>query len=205
MKAKICDLHGDTSVYEFNGKSSCRICRNERLARWRTRLKQDLVDAAGGSCQCCGYDRCLGALHFHHVDPATKNFEVSVGSNRSKIELLQEVTLCALVCANCHAEIHAGLQDAPSPVDPTVIKQLIEAEEAKKCPGACHDCGATIRRTSRRCKRCSAHKREKIAWPTDEVLLEMVEASSCYRVSIDLGVSNNAVKKRLDRIRNKDS
>lgn len=23
----------------------------------------------GGKCQICGYDKCVGALEFHHLDP----------------------------------------------------------------------------------------------------------------------------------------
>lgn len=23
----------------------------------------------GGKCQCCGYDKCIQALEFHHIDP----------------------------------------------------------------------------------------------------------------------------------------
>jgi hypothetical protein len=31
----------------------------------------------GGKCQCCGYNKYIGALEFHHVDPEQKDFGVS--------------------------------------------------------------------------------------------------------------------------------
>lgn len=31
----------------------------------------------GGKCQCCGYNKYIGALKFHHVDPAQKDFGIS--------------------------------------------------------------------------------------------------------------------------------
>ena len=199
-----CVKHGDASLYELNGKTTCRICRNERLAQWRAALKQELVTAAGGACRCCGYNRCASALHFHHVDPSEKNFEVNVGSSRNKVELLQEMALCALVCANCHAEIHGGERATPAPIDKPFLEQTIRAELDRKQPRQvkCFDCGNLVPRTRRRCKSCSRRNREKIEWPDDDDLLAMGDNSSCYRVSIELGVSNNAVKKRLNRINN---
>jgi len=32
----------------------------------------------GGKCQLCGYKRYIGALDFHHKDPSTKKFSLSV-------------------------------------------------------------------------------------------------------------------------------
>ena len=63
----------------------------------------------------CGYDRCLVNLHFHHVDPAAKQFKVSVSSGRSLRAYAAEARKCVLVCANCHGEIEAGLIGSPPP------------------------------------------------------------------------------------------
>lgn len=72
------------------------------------RYKQLLVDYKGGACQICGYNRCIQALDFHHIDPDTKSFSIS-GGTKSLDKLKQEVDKCILVCSNCHREIHAGL------------------------------------------------------------------------------------------------
>jgi predicted HNH restriction endonuclease len=65
----------------------------------------------GGKCQQCGYDRCLNALDFHHRDPAQKDFAISqYGHSRSWERVRKELDKCVIVCANCHREIHAGMQ-----------------------------------------------------------------------------------------------
>ena len=52
-------------------------------------------------------------LHFHHVDPKTKSFVVSMAVGKALDTYRQEVKKCVLVCANCHGEIEAGLIDSP--------------------------------------------------------------------------------------------
>jgi hypothetical protein len=78
----------------------------------RLRLKKRLVELRGGRCQICGYSRCLIALDFHHIDAKTKEFELSQRDlTRSWDKILVEAKKCALVCSNCHREIHAGIVD----------------------------------------------------------------------------------------------
>lgn len=76
-------------------------------------MKQFLVDEFGGGCVICGYDRVLANLHFHHVDPATKSFGVTMARGRSLAAYLEEAKKCILVCANCHGEIEAGVIACP--------------------------------------------------------------------------------------------
>lgn len=67
---------------------------------------------AGGGCAVCGYDRYIGALHFHHVEPAEKRFQLSErGLTRSLTILRKEAANCVLLCANCHAEVEGGYAD----------------------------------------------------------------------------------------------
>ena len=69
-----------------------------------------LVEEAGGRCALCGYARCIGALHFHHVDPQTKSFGLSSrGFARSLAAARREAAKCVLLCANCHAEVESGV------------------------------------------------------------------------------------------------
>jgi hypothetical protein len=72
-----------------------------------------LVHEAGGRCAICGYDRCHLNLHFHHVDPTTKSFEMHMGTGKSLAAYREEAMKCVLVCANCHGEIEAGLIPSP--------------------------------------------------------------------------------------------
>ena len=105
-----CATHGLTNfILEGRGYYRCKQCRLERVVAWRRRVKQKLVIEAGGRCVLCGYDRCLAALQFHHVDPREKAFAVSrQGVTRSFAEARAEAAKCALLCANCHAEVEAG-------------------------------------------------------------------------------------------------
>ena len=65
---------------------------------------------AGGACVVCGYGRCIAALEFHHVDPAGKAFSLAArGVARSLERARREAAKCVLLCANCHAEVEAGM------------------------------------------------------------------------------------------------
>ena len=53
----------------------------------------------------CGYARCLGNLHFHHVVAgATKSFGSRWAAGKSLAAYREEARKCVLVCANCHGE-----------------------------------------------------------------------------------------------------
>lgn len=77
-------------------------------SKYRNIVKQKLIDYKGGKCQICGYNRCINALEFHHLNPKEKDFTIS-GGTKSFEHIKPEVDKCILVCANCHREIHAGL------------------------------------------------------------------------------------------------
>ncbi len=92
-------------------KYKCRRCACDEILRRKRKVKRTLVAEAGGRCAICGYDRCPAALTFHHVDPAQKSFAMSTNIGRSLAAFHAEMLKCVLVCANCHAEIEAGLHD----------------------------------------------------------------------------------------------
>lgn len=110
-----CKRHGMTRFkLEGRGYYRCMLCRQSRVSEWRRRTKQLLVEEAGGRCGLCGYDRCVAALHFHHVDPTLKEFALSRnGVTRSRAEARREAEKCLLLCANCHAEVEAGYAVLP--------------------------------------------------------------------------------------------
>lgn len=111
-----CEHHGLTKfVLEGRGYFRCILCRMERVSEWRRRVKRRLVEEAGGGCAICGYDKCVAALHFHHLDPGTKRFPLSrEGVTRSFAEALEEARRCLLLCSNCHAEVEAGVTKTPA-------------------------------------------------------------------------------------------
>jgi transposase-like protein len=107
-----CRIHGEQEhVRRSDGFWRCIPCRSECVSRSRQRSKATLVAEAGGCCVLCGYNRCLGALEFHHVDPSTKLFGVSAhGLARSMADLRAEVAKCILLCSNCHVEVEMGVR-----------------------------------------------------------------------------------------------
>jgi len=113
-----CAVHGPTDHALRGTRYRCRRCASESVTRYRRAVKRRLVEEAGGSCRLCGYARCMAALEFHHVDPATKRFSVSTkGVARAFDTVRAEAAKCVLLCANCHAEVEAGISILP-PVAP---------------------------------------------------------------------------------------
>ena len=72
-------------------------------------IKQQCVDYLGGKCSVCGYDKCIEALEFHHIDPSTKktnNGGRGIDRRISFESQKPELDKCVLLCANCHREAH---------------------------------------------------------------------------------------------------
>jgi transposase-like protein len=113
-----CARHGRTAfILEGRGYYRCKRCRSEQVMRHRRRLKEVLVAEAGGACALCGYDRHLGALQFHHLDPRSKRLHVSQnGITLSLDTIREEVRKCVLLCSNCHAEVEGGVVSVPDTV-----------------------------------------------------------------------------------------
>ena len=106
-----CPHHGAT-VFQLRAEGGyrCLKCRSEAVSRRRRKVKLTLVEEAGGACQLCGYDRCIAALEFHHREPLDKRFSLSHrGVARSLAKARAEAAKCILLCANCHAEVEAGM------------------------------------------------------------------------------------------------
>jgi hypothetical protein len=94
------------------GRWRCRRCSGEAVLKRKQWVRRLLILEAGDRCQSCGYDRLRRNLHFHHLDPATKEFELTSGNGKSLARFRAEARKCVLVCANCHGEIEAGLRRA---------------------------------------------------------------------------------------------
>jgi 5-methylcytosine-specific restriction endonuclease McrA len=81
-------------------------------------LKRTAVEYMGGCCVLCGYSRCTRALHFHHLNPHEKDYEVS--SKTLWYDVQKELEKCVLLCANCHSEVHDGM------IDHEILAELAE-------------------------------------------------------------------------------
>jgi transposase len=111
----VCARHGETDfVLEGRGYYRCKLCRQEHVVRRRRSLKATLVADAGGCCCICGYERCVAALEFHHLDPLEKRLGISAnGLSLSLAAARVEASKCVLLCSNCHAEVESGVSVVP--------------------------------------------------------------------------------------------
>lgn len=106
---KECKKHGLTKFFK-NWPNKCKRCNTESVIRRRREIKRLLVQFAGGKCVKCGYNKCVGALEFHHKDPSQKDFGIAELMHKNALEKLkEEVKKCDLICANCHDELHYNL------------------------------------------------------------------------------------------------
>jgi len=100
----------------------CRIKGQPKLTKAEKKIKDSLrhknlriskkiksVKYKGGRCQICGYNKCLRALKFHHINPKEKDFNISMANNPPWEKIKKELDKCILVCGNCHDEIHSGI------------------------------------------------------------------------------------------------
>lgn len=109
-----CPQHGETEYRWLGSGYRCARCSSEAVSRRRRRVKEILIEEAGGECRLCGYRRYAGALHFHHLDRSSKAFHLSrSGATRSILEARMEAAKCVLLCANCHAEVEGAIVAVP--------------------------------------------------------------------------------------------
>lgn len=119
---KECPRHGLTEhILLTSGTYRCKECRKDAVIDTRRRNKIKLVEYKGGKCERCGYDKCIDALEFHHLNPDEKDFGLSCGDTRSLEKLKAEADKCIMVCANCHREIHAEERE----------RKILERDEKK--------------------------------------------------------------------------
>lgn len=89
---------------EEERKIAAVIAVNKR----RRKVKQMAVEYKGGACQKCGYNSCVDALDFHHINESEKEFGIAnKGHCWGWDKIKKELDKCILLCANCHREEHS--------------------------------------------------------------------------------------------------
>jgi len=125
----ICKLCSKIRKREYNSKPEVKKHRNELKRLWREKnheqnkaqsrkdkknaykLRKEYLNnykISKGGCERCGYNKCLDALDFHHLDESTKLFNIRDPKARTMAlsKLIEELNKCIVVCSNCHREIH---------------------------------------------------------------------------------------------------
>lgn len=111
MLEKECTICGKSfypKTSAANQRKCCYDCAPDGKQLTRSEFLNVIRLTRGGKCEKCGYDRYLGALDFHHLDPSEKDF--TVGDRDFRLDqCVEEIKKCVMLCANCHREVHAGL------------------------------------------------------------------------------------------------
>jgi protein-arginine kinase activator protein McsA len=174
---------------------------SQKVKDWRIRTKARIVEAMGGKCNICGYNRCEKALELHHINPKEKEFSLASirGNPKSWDKIVVELKKCVLLCANCHREVEAKLVTLPETITsfdenyinykplPTVYKVV------------CSHCGNTFNAKETDRKFCSPSCvnlfNRKVDRPSREELKILIETTSWVNLGKQFGVSDNTVRK----------
>ena len=106
-----------------NQRTCCYECMPDGVQLTRGAFLGLLKKKKGGKCSRCGYDKCLKALEFHHIDPSKKDFTISNDHFRLK-DAIEESKKCILLCSNCHKEFHDNMWT----LDELNIEEMEEVE-----------------------------------------------------------------------------
>lgn len=177
----MCKIHGETSFVKRKLNYRCRKCASDAVVRRRRALKLMAIDYKGGKCADCSLVSTVPTVYdFHHEHG--KDFNISAsGHTRSWVRLVSELDKCTMLCSNCHRIRHYRQpEEHPKRIS-------IYSTVCPRCQGS----------KSRRSKVCRACSRPKVEWPDRESLLRQIADSSTATVAKNLGVSWNAVRKRL--------
>ena len=97
---KMCDK-------KYRQSPNGRINNHKAGSKQRRRARRIRDDLKSNGCAICGYNKCIDALEFHHVNPEDKKFNLEVTSMMVGDEkLVNEINKCIILCSNCHIEIH---------------------------------------------------------------------------------------------------
>jgi 5-methylcytosine-specific restriction endonuclease McrA len=95
-------------VFLYTGQGVDCFEKKVAAGKRRRALRERAVAYLGGSCRICGYDKCLSAFDFHHINALEKDFTISARMT-SWAAIEHELQKCVLLCARCHREVHDGL------------------------------------------------------------------------------------------------
>lgn len=110
-KCNNCNNILKSNLYKYCSRDCLKTGREQTLVMQRSKrltARLKLIYMFGGCCNHCGYNKNHSALHFHHIDPKTKSFNINTHGVKINdwVKILKEAAKCLLLCANCHAEEH---------------------------------------------------------------------------------------------------
>ena len=93
-------------AHKENKKDYNKQYYRDKRSNWLDFLKELGYD----TCSKCGYNKSFKAIDFHHTDQKSKEFGIGdflsqTFNENNKRLLLEEISKCIVLCANCHREI----------------------------------------------------------------------------------------------------
>lgn len=110
---RTCRMCGRPYNYSRKGSHNRDLCVNCQGTLYRRKVKRKAIEYKGGKCIICGYNNCDRNMSFHHIDPKTKDFQISGNHVLSWEKLKKELDKCVLLCCRCHGEVEDGLVKVP--------------------------------------------------------------------------------------------
>ena len=92
-----------------------------RVSKVESRRVTNFIRSLKSPCIVCG-ESTPCCIDFHHLDPKTKEFNITLKRTKAKSTILAEVAKCVCLCSNCHRKLHSGLLD---------IEQYLNEEKSK--------------------------------------------------------------------------
>jgi len=171
--------------------------RSEGVKRWRENTKRRMIEAMGGKCCICGYNKCFKSMDFHHLDPSEK--EISFGAIMahpiSWDRIIIELRKCVCLCSNCHGEVHDSMIKIP---DNALRFNESYVQKGKSEMSPCPICGTLKPTYSITCSRqCASSKNNITDWSKVDVLKLKEEGLSNDAIGTMVGVTGGSVKKRI--------
>lgn len=166
--------------------------KSESVKRTQKKKKMLAVEAFGGKCCICEYNKCVDALEFHHLDKSEKEESPAYIIMRWSFEKAKkELDKCILVCSNCHREIHHNEREQKDLSLQRYRREWIEKD--------CVYCGTSYSTKNHDQKYCSVTCQKmdsrKVERPNKEELKELIEKYNWCEIGRKFSVSDNAVRK----------
>lgn len=110
-KTLICKDCGRSYIYtkKLTSKGyTVHLCLYCNVKKHRKKKMLKAIEYLGGKCSICGYNKCIEAYDFHHIDRRNKEADISDILCRAWRYVKKELNKCILLCSNCHRELHAS-------------------------------------------------------------------------------------------------
>lgn len=119
-KEKDISEFGVSNRHKQGFRNECKACRSYKrkvkgteLTLQQTKMKK-AVDLLGGECSICkikhNQENTI-IFDFHHINPSTKERNISHLKTYKWNRIEEELKKCILLCSNCHRLLHKNIRE----------------------------------------------------------------------------------------------